>query len=248
MKDDDTMVAYHGDPAVKAALLERIAHHERHEAIAQRTYGSPRHGEPGEVVWERCAVGCSVHDLATTPQKDLEGGDLHHLYPDLLGVPVWLAYVEDYIFEALAWPDPAEGWPRRFADAIPVGGSFDGLADRLAADRLRDLLPHTGLWRAADRDAVVEGIAALEDGDPARRARAVEAARLRGDEVSLSARQDGVHAAMLTVVEAVATARPLGSAWWGEAMEAASGAPRRMVWLMEADRLIAALRDLPVAP
>lgn len=249
MRDDaDTMVAYHGDPAVKAALLDRIADHEHHDAIAQQTYGSPREG--GEVtVWERCAVGCSVHDLASTPQRD-DGSELHALYPRLLGIPIWLAYLEDRIFEGLEWPD-AKDWPRRFAEAIPVGGSFEGLEDRLVAGRLRDLLEIAGSWSVADRALLIDGADALEAGDRAWRALVVEAAEVRAGEFGAEDMDNGAYAATRTVAESVATTRGprvAGVAWWAEAMDLASPTTVPAVWLLEADRLVAELARLPWDP
>jgi hypothetical protein len=45
---------------------------------------------------------------------------LHARFPKELGWPLWLAYYEDSIFEGLP-QQLAETWPRRLADAVPVG-------------------------------------------------------------------------------------------------------------------------------
>lgn len=61
--------------------------------------------------WENgkgCAVGCTIHS-----------GD-HSTYEDELGIPTWLAYLEDAVFEGLP-NEYAMTWPEKFLEAIPVG-------------------------------------------------------------------------------------------------------------------------------
>ena len=50
--------------------------------------------------------------------------DVHARYEAELGLPVWLAHLEDHLFESLP-DDLAMTWPRRFADAVPVGAVVD---------------------------------------------------------------------------------------------------------------------------
>src|ERR1700757_2778572 len=120
-----TTTTFHNNPAEKIALLERIGAHEVADAIAQGSYeswnGSAR----------RCAVGCSVRDL---DERGDEPSDWHARYEEVTGIPAWLAQLEDRVFEGLP-SDVAKGWPRRFSEAVPVGVSLDGLADRLAIRR-----------------------------------------------------------------------------------------------------------------
>ena len=112
--------AFHGDPAVKKKYLNRVAAHRAADELIQG------------IAWENgkgCAIGCT-----------LDAYD-HTRYPIELGLPEWLAHLEDKIFEGL--PEQRSlRWPSEFLAAIPVGAIIgDGLRDELAARRLERLLP-----------------------------------------------------------------------------------------------------------
>jgi len=95
--------AFHNDPAIKATYLARVREHARLDHLVQGTG------------WEKgrgCAVGCT-----------LDAYD-HTRYPIELGIPEWLAHLEDRIFEKLPW-EAARTWPERFLDAIPVGADLE---------------------------------------------------------------------------------------------------------------------------
>ena len=156
----DTLTTYHGDPKVKASLLRRISAHEKADRLTQGTYGSM------SGYWRGCAVSCSLATPSGRFDGEIVTKGLHAEYPKHLGLPVWLAHLEDRIFEGLP-QEEAMQWPRRFAEAIPVGVSLDGLADELAVARLREeCLPLSGTWLESIRAEVVAAIeqviAALE--------------------------------------------------------------------------------------
>src|SRR6266545_1229128 len=115
------LVAYHNDSALKAALLVEIAKHEAADAIAQGLYSQ---WDPTNAMnFRGCAIGCSLHALNTVqghPEYQANRFDAHERYPLELGIPIELAHLEDYIFESLAIGE-ARQWPRRFAEAVPVG-------------------------------------------------------------------------------------------------------------------------------
>src|ERR1700752_2874013 len=122
------VLTFHKDPALKEMLLVRIAAHEEADAIQKGAYDEWN----GEV--HRCAVGCSLRDLS---DRIAAPHDWHAEMERVLGVPVWLAALEDRVFESLPDED-AKTWPRRFSEALPIGSDLDGLADRLAVRRLRE--------------------------------------------------------------------------------------------------------------
>jgi hypothetical protein len=241
----DPLRAFHGDQEVKDKLLARVTAHEKADAIVQGTYGRKVNGH-----YERCAVGCSVHDLTQKQRKD---DDLHSLYPELLGIPEWLAHLEDRIFEGLP-KDKAGEWPRRFSDAIPVGADFGGLADRLAIRRLKEeCLPLSGQWPESVRAEVVasieltiaalEGKKSLESAESAARSAAESAAWSAAESAAWSARSAAWSAARSAAESAAAW-----SAWLAEsaAESAAAWSARSAAFEREADRLIAELEALPV--
>jgi hypothetical protein len=239
------LVAFHGDQAVKDKLLERIGAHEKADAIVSGTYGRKEGG-----VWKGCAVGCSVHDL--TQDKRLENP--HTRYPELLGIPEWVAHLEDQVFEGMS-AEKRTGFPRRFAEAIPVGGDFDGLADRLAIRRLKEeCLSLSGMWPESVRAQVVaaieQTIAALESGDEKKRSAAWSAwSAARSARSAWSAARSARSA-----WSAWSAARSAESAAWSAARSAAWSAARSAAWSAarsaafdrEADRLVSELEALPV--
>jgi hypothetical protein len=94
-------------------LLGEIERHRKADQIIKGTYGE----ENG--TWKGCAVGCSIHSINILKGKEYETND-HHIYETQLGIPEWLAKVEDTIFEGLPTED-AMLWPEQFTRAVPVG-------------------------------------------------------------------------------------------------------------------------------
>ena len=228
----DTLTTYHGDPKVKASLLRRISAHEKADRLTQGTYGS-MNGH-----WRGCAVSCSLATRNGTFNGEQVTDGLHAEYPKQLGLPEWLAHLEDRIFEGLP-QEEAMQWPRRFAEAIPVGVSLDGLADELAIARLREeCLPLSGKWPESIRAEVVAAIeqviAALEG--KADRSAAGSAAWSAAESAAESAEsaESAERAARSAWWAAWWAAWSARSAWWWSASASAA-------YTREANRLIAAL-------
>ena len=141
------LVTYHSQPELKAAFLVEIGKHEIADQITKGTYGQ-MNGQ-----WHGCAIGCSLRSLNLLSGKphDRNTGQ-HDRIPKELGWPLWLAYAEDNIFENL--PDElAKTWPRRLAEAIPVGVT---VPDLVLAKMLRWMLigDRFGVVHAADDETV----------------------------------------------------------------------------------------------
>jgi len=96
------MKAFHNNLDIKHKYLERVRAHRKADNLIQGT--GWRYGKG-------CAVGCT-----------LEVYD-HSLYPIELGIPEWLAKLEDAIFENLP-NDKAMMWPERFLAAINAGSDL----------------------------------------------------------------------------------------------------------------------------
>ena len=159
------MQTYLNSPELKAAFLAEIAKHEEMDAFIKGTYG--------EVVgpnFRGCAIGCSLHSLniingAADMELTARTGD-HARYEKELGLPIWLAYLEDHLFETLPIEE-AKTWPRRFAEAIPVGVVVH---DIVLAKILRWTLadPEFGVRYATDDDEIrgyIDGVVAGFDAE-----------------------------------------------------------------------------------
>ena len=113
-----TLIAYHGDPAIKDYYLARVrAHRAADELVAG-------------VGWENgkgCAVGCTLDSYA------------HSRYPKELGIPQHLAFIQDSIFEALARTGEDHlAFPELFLSAIMPGADLSMVWPRFAYALLSD--------------------------------------------------------------------------------------------------------------
>lgn len=113
--------AYHGDPAIKAKYINRIRAHRAAEHLTQGIGWE----DDGDI--RGCAVGCT-----------LDAYD-HSRYPIELGLPEWLAYLEDAIFEGLP-ADEAQTWPESFLEAIQPGADVEPVRHQLALRRIDRLI------------------------------------------------------------------------------------------------------------
>lgn len=110
-------MTYRNDPTFKSAFLAEISRHEQADALQKGSYGvfDPQ--------FRGCAIGCAVFALRSlqglTNAEGISYADHATVAADL-GWPLWLAHLDDDIFESLPVPDAAT-WPRRLAEAIPVG-------------------------------------------------------------------------------------------------------------------------------
>ena len=93
------MIAFHGKQEIKEKYLARVLAHQKADEIIKGKYWNKGKG---------CAVGCTIH------------GSEHSRYETELGIPTWLARVEDRLFEGMS-NEKAKEWPARFLKAIKPG-------------------------------------------------------------------------------------------------------------------------------
>ena len=110
------MIAYHNDPAIKAAILEQLAAHRAADQLVKGQYWDGGKG---------CAIGCAIHS------------GFHSEYETRFGVPRILAHLEDRIFEGLP-NDEAVEWPVRFMSVIRPGADLSLVWPRFALWLLTD--------------------------------------------------------------------------------------------------------------
>lgn len=93
--------AFHGSDAIKQKYVNRVKAHQVLDQIIHGTYWEDGRG---------CAVGCTIHSSD------------HNAYETELGIPAWMGYLEDTLFENMSHSKSLD-WPRKFLEAIPVGFS-----------------------------------------------------------------------------------------------------------------------------
>ena len=123
----NTPITYHADPVLKARFLAELEKHAQADAFLKGTYGQMNSHFRG------CGIGCSLASLNVIAGHHIDRRTSdHERYPTELGWPLWLAYLEDHLFEEL--PDAlSKTWPIRLSTAVPVGVT---IPDRTLADIL----------------------------------------------------------------------------------------------------------------
>lgn len=107
------MKAYQGIIS-KEEFIKELEWHYEQDNFVQGQYFEDGRG---------CAVGCSLESISRKKNLEIELDD-HAQYPKLLGIPEWLARLEDTIFEGLYKKDAKE-WPLRFSKAIEPGQDLE---------------------------------------------------------------------------------------------------------------------------
>jgi len=136
------MLAYTNTKLTKSQVMARVrAHREANRLIC----GTGWNGERG------CAVGCTLETYN------------HELYPEYIGYPVELAYLEDAIFEGLGRHDKHAclDFPLQFLDAAAEGADLSMVWPKYSLTTLSD--PKSPIIRASNdivRPAIA-GVAAL---------------------------------------------------------------------------------------
>ena len=94
-----TLLSFHGSEEIKAKYVDRVKVHTELDHLIQ---GEGWNGERG------CAIGCTLENYS------------HSAYETELGIPEWLAHVEDKLFEGMS-VDDSRLWPSQFLEAIQPG-------------------------------------------------------------------------------------------------------------------------------
>ena len=113
-------ISFHGDKAIKKKYVDRVIMHQKADHLIHGNGWLPD-------LQKGCAVGCT-----------LEAYD-HSRYPVELGIPEWLARVEDTLFEGMSL-DKSKTWPEKFLKAIPVGVDLEKIKVKFLIVVLEDSL------------------------------------------------------------------------------------------------------------
>ena len=108
------MLSYLDDKKLKTDFVKEIKWHQDQDKLIKGTYAEGSNGD-----FRGCAVGCSIHSLNRLKHKKYSTSN-HAIYETELGLPEWLARLEDTIFEGLPNKEAMQ-WPLQFSKAIPVG-------------------------------------------------------------------------------------------------------------------------------
>jgi hypothetical protein len=141
IRSKQALVAFHGDPALKAFYLDRLRSHVREGEIVQ--------GVSRWTAGKGGVIGCTVHS-----------NDRSRYEPDL-GIPAEVASLEEIIFERLP-EEEAKRFSLEFLGAVPVGADLSFVWPAIARWLLID--PDCGIIRfaqTAETRAAIQRVADL---------------------------------------------------------------------------------------
>ncbi len=142
------VLAFHNEPSLKVAVLERAREHRRLDQIAQKLYWDGSRG---------CWLGCVTHD-AKTPHESAER---------LFGIEQRIGYWVEAVFEGLP-KDRCAAWVLESIEALPVGADLSQCHHHFGVWLLSG---ESGLLTFTDSNrAAIEGVCRLHQrvlaGDP----------------------------------------------------------------------------------
>ena len=103
------ILSFNNDAKIKESLIARMQKHIEADELLQKATGRDGKG---------CTVWCALNN------GDIQYGYNHSAFPEVLGLPEWLAHLQDIIFEGLSVDDAKQfssDWPK----AIPVGKNLE---------------------------------------------------------------------------------------------------------------------------
>jgi hypothetical protein len=227
------LLSFHNNPAIKQQTLDNLKEHLRLDEIIKGTGWSNGRG---------CAVGCTLNEYS------------HKAYEDELGLPEWLAHLEDVIFENL--PDGLhKTFPLEMIEAIPVGVCLEKLKHILSVKRLVPLAqknPEVHDFIMAVVDLHERTLSGKEVADwewkEAWLAEAAGSAWAEGSVwPSTSARSaESARSSAARSADLAASIGSAGSAWsaWSAWSVVSVASEWSAHWISERDNLLATLRDL----
>jgi len=188
------MEAFHNNLDIKHKYLERVRAHRKADNLIQGIGWANGRG---------CAVGCT-----------LEAYD-HSLYPLELGIPEWLARLEDAIFEKIP-NDKAMLWPERFLAAINPGADLEKVKMPFIVHVLNQTIASMDAC-VFDRDKNPDVVKVIEGS----RAAVVEMIRCHRDGLDLAAAKSAAESAA-SAASAAWSASAASAAWSAKSAAARS--------------------------
>ena len=216
------LIAFHGDPAVKAKYLNRVALHEAQDEIIHGKY------------WENgkgCAVGCTVHS------------NKHLAFESELGIPIMLARLEDQLFEGQANGN-SKTFPRRFLEAVQPGADLTCVGWKFLHWLLTEELVGRDNPRIAKKvKACADVLVPLTKGEPVDRDKAIKA---RGDARGAAYAAYAAAAAAAADAAAAAAYAAAAAAYAAAAAANAAANARSRAFARMAEKLLQLMSEAPL--
>ena len=139
------LLAFHNDEAIKKKYVDRVKNHMKLDNIIQ---GSGWNGTKG------CAIGCTFERYDSS------------LAPSEIGMPEWMAKLEDTIHEGLT-VEESKLWPLRVLESIKPGVDLNSIQPEMMIFILQSTLDTFDHEKTPDVKKAVETVIDLWRGDAA---------------------------------------------------------------------------------
>ncbi len=103
----------------KEEFVSEMKRHQVLDAFVKGTYEKREEGK----AFRGCAVGCGIESINRLKGKSLSNSS-HRDLSENLGIPFWLARVQDTIFEGVG-AERVKTWPVEFAEALRPGRNYE---------------------------------------------------------------------------------------------------------------------------
>lgn len=162
--------AFNNDNELKSALVALAKQHREKDEYTAGSYG-----EKQGSTFKGCSVGCTIYDLNLLKNTKIEYSN-HSELAKALGIPVFIARIQDCIFEGL--PESHRyTWTERLFTAINVGSDLSSVMPKFLKVILENCLERIQRYESKQqKDAVLGVIKVIDDwietGRPAAKAAA----------------------------------------------------------------------------
>ncbi len=112
------MLSYHNDENLKSLVISEMKKHREKDQFIKGSYGEYEDGK-----FKGCAVGCTIDSLNLVLDKSYNTSE-HSAFESALGIPEWLARLQDTLFENLP-DDESSQFAVDFLSSVPVGVNLE---------------------------------------------------------------------------------------------------------------------------
>ena len=138
------MLSYHNDPRLKELMVCEMRKHQEADQFVKGTYGES--GAAG--VFKGCSVGCTIDSVNRILGKSYSPSN-HQALEESVGIPEWLAKLQDTLFEGLPDGEGAQ-FSVDFLSAIPVGVNLEPVKWKFCAFLMREGIEKVSALPALD--------------------------------------------------------------------------------------------------
>jgi hypothetical protein len=111
------MLSYHNDENLKALVVAEMKNHQKKDQFIKGAY------EKLNSKFKGCAIGCTIDSVNKIFGRSYKTSE-HKVFEEALGIPEWLAHIQDSLFEALPIGDNSQ-FAVDFLSAVPTGVNLE---------------------------------------------------------------------------------------------------------------------------